>query len=206
MERDMSDNPQDRFAQANLLSAAISAGDAGEVRHLIDGGANLGQPDKHRRLPLFVAVRDGKTGIAELLLERGADVNAVVYDDERRALFYAAEYGHLDIVRLLIVSGADVNALDCHELSALAVCALVVSSKFLNAPDQARWRSEQNRNPTGHVAVAEALILAGADVNFAPKGHYTPAHFLRGTGITRLVALVDARKPLSRWRGFFGKK
>ena len=45
----------------------------------------------------------------KVLLENGADVNAVD-DDEWTALHYAARFGHVDVVKVLIQNGTDVNA------------------------------------------------------------------------------------------------
>ena len=46
--------------------------------------------------------------MTDYLITLGADVNAVVPDDET-PLINAAREGHLDIVRRLVTAGADVN-------------------------------------------------------------------------------------------------
>ena len=59
--------------------------------------------------PLHDAVSRGHKEITELLIAKGADVNA---KDKRRGtpLHNAAQQGHKEIVVLLIANGADVNA------------------------------------------------------------------------------------------------
>lgn len=51
------------------------------------------------------------TEIARLLIEKGADVNAMNYDGER-PLHIASLYGNVEIVKLLIDRGADVNCIN----------------------------------------------------------------------------------------------
>ena len=64
--------------------------------------------------PLNHASRNGHTEIAELLIAKGADVNAV--DDKGKnkftPLICASINGQLEVAKLLIAKGADVNARD----------------------------------------------------------------------------------------------
>ena len=52
------------------------------------------------------------TGIAELLIAKGADVNAKVAIWGRTPLHFAAWNGHKEVAELLIENGAEVNAKD----------------------------------------------------------------------------------------------
>ena len=61
------------------------------------------------RIPLHFAALDGLNEIVELLIAKGADVNAKS-DDGWTSLHDAASIGHNEIVELLIAKGADVNA------------------------------------------------------------------------------------------------
>jgi ankyrin repeat protein len=56
----------------------------------------------------YAAANDHKE-IAELLIEKGADLNAKDVGDGT-PLFSAVYYGHKEIVELLLANGADVNA------------------------------------------------------------------------------------------------
>jgi ankyrin repeat protein len=202
----MTETEQSR--QATILNEAITAGNLSSVWSLLDNGVNPNAPDHFGQTPMFVAVRDGQTEIVRLLLDRGVDVNAPIERVHGRGpLYYAADRGHLDVVRELLDAGAQVNVLEGHGQTPLWVCALTLANEALNVKDKQAWVSEQNAHPTGRVAVAELLIQSGADVNLAPGDAYTPAHFLRGTGISRLIGLLAGKEQRrSFWDKLLGRR
>ncbi len=94
-------------AEAQALMAATVAGDAARAKALLEAGAAVderspilgGFNDCHT--PLLVAARDGHTEIVRLLLDAGADVNAVEPTFGAVPLHKATYNGHAEIVRLL---------------------------------------------------------------------------------------------------------
>ena len=72
---------------------------------------------------LMAASQEGHLEIAQLLVERGANVNAARTDNGGTALMYASWKGHLEIVRLLLTSGADKAALAHGGWTAHSLCA-----------------------------------------------------------------------------------
>ena len=60
--------------------------------------------------------------MAEVLIQNGADVNAVD-KDKCTALHLPAEYGHVDVAKVLLQNGADVNAVDTDKDTALHYAA-----------------------------------------------------------------------------------
>ena len=67
----------------------------------IDAGADVSQKDKNGYTPLQMAVSWNRNKIAQLLLERGADVNESTQDDERTTpLQLAAEEGNDELAIL----------------------------------------------------------------------------------------------------------
>ncbi len=95
-------------ADISPLHFALYMKDEDRARSLIEGGA-----DVSRRTPLGTtllerAVDVGLKDIVELLIAKGADVNAK--DDWNWTPLHSAVYGHKDIVKLLIAKGANVNA------------------------------------------------------------------------------------------------
>ena len=95
-------------AQAGEIHEATSAGDIDRVRALLDAGTNV--DEKRLATPLYYASRDGKFEIAELLVKRGADVNAK--SRFGAPLHIASRKGHQKIVKLLLENGA--NPDDCN--------------------------------------------------------------------------------------------
>jgi uncharacterized protein len=121
-----------RGAQGMNVVNAASLGKLELVRKFLDSGAPLAslvgwavpaQPDDHwvadsARMKghvishlFYCACRNGHTGVAALLLERGADVNAKgVFGGT--GLHWAAINGHKDTVAFLVDHGADLTIRD----------------------------------------------------------------------------------------------
>lgn len=202
-------------SSVQLLTNAIIAGDLIMATALIVEGVSVHDRDATGHIPIFVAARDGKAEMVTLLASHGVDIDAPIYSDGRRPLYWAADGGHLDTVRTLLELGATIDALDSFGQTALWVCAHCIANEVLNVPDKVRWRSNQSRSPQGHTAVAEALILAGADVNIGPdtsKAGFessSAAGLIRDSGVSRLVDLLEGREKhrpkRSFWSALFGR-
>ncbi len=96
-------------ATAQILEAARN-GDASQVRALIEADPMLlGERDGDGLTPLHHAALGGHSVIAELLLDRGADISAVDAQN-RTPLHHAAFEGHAACVTLLLERGSDVTA------------------------------------------------------------------------------------------------
>ncbi len=94
------------------LMAAAGTGDLDAVNCLLDHGANAKAKTPTGFTALIGAALSGNAKVVALLLEKGADPNAVC-ELERGILQtpagVAASMGHADCLRLLMAAGADVN-------------------------------------------------------------------------------------------------
>ena len=128
-------------AQSVDLQEAVLAGDVGAVRSFIAGGADL---DEQGDLgtPLHVAALKDNAVIAAILLDAGADKEAVVERTGMRPLHVAASYDRPSVAALLLDRGAVVDA---KEVSGQTPLLLV--------------------SKTGGADVARLLLDHGADVD-----------------------------------------
>lgn len=96
------------FVDQSVADAA-GTGDMKAVQEYLD--ANPHQLDNRTLFQsnlLHIAARNGQTAIAEELLKRGSDLDALDYGGMRRtALHWACQGGHVRIVELLVDHGAN---------------------------------------------------------------------------------------------------
>ena len=124
----LSPGHQEARRSAKLLEA-VQVGDVKMAEALLDAGAEVNRRDADGITPLMQAARGERPiitdpaptdhpEVVELLIKRGADVNAKT-DSGFEALFWAARYGHVRTAKVLIDHGADVKAKDRQGLTAL---------------------------------------------------------------------------------------
>jgi ankyrin repeat protein len=173
------------------LHKAAREGDADRVRELLDAGAdvNVRNTDKQRLqyTPLHWAAYYGHLEIAEILISRGADLDAVD-PDYSTPLYLAAEEGHPKVVEFLISKGAEVN---------------VKSSRSGYTPlHRAAWGPVGMRKHLGGRTVREAdlnenyleivgmLLEKGAKVNARDNGGKTALDQAIKNGEKEIVVLL----------------
>ncbi|KAK6626945.1 hypothetical protein RUM43_003224 [Polyplax serrata] len=142
-------------------------GNAMQVRVWLDDTENdMNQGDDHELSPLHWAAKEGHSKIVELLLQRGARVNATNRGDDT-ALHLASAHGHRDIVHMLLRNKADVNFINEHGNSPLHYACF--------------W---------GYQGIAEDLVSQGGLVSLANKDGDTPLDKARGHLAKRLHELA----------------
>ena len=196
-------------ADSQPIHAAIADGDAKEVRRLIDadpGLVNVG--NEHGASPLHHAVGRGEYALVALLLDRGADVHAVVssarglggsFWTDLQAIDLAIWHGRPrdeHMIKLLLVHGAT------RDLTVAAALGDIDHVRQMLDAEPARIRETRpsGRRPlsaaieAGYDAIARLLIERGADPNWgeptAPKGRALQA--AAGAGHRGLVELLLA--------------
>ncbi|HJZ96288.1 MAG TPA: ankyrin repeat domain-containing protein, partial [Candidatus Solibacter sp.] len=114
------------------LIAATAANDMATVRLLLEKRQDVNAKDKLGVTPLINAAMNGNTKLAEILLARGAQVNAVTSPEwggkvkngniaigSFTPLLVASTYGPVDLVKLLLDSGAEVNVQEVRKMTPL---------------------------------------------------------------------------------------
>ena len=90
------------------LIIAAGAGDAEQVRALVQKGANPNALALDGWTALTMAAREGRLEAVQVLLQSGAKIDAPEGGGST-ALFWAAFYDHRDVIHLLLSKGADIN-------------------------------------------------------------------------------------------------
>jgi ankyrin repeat protein len=150
------------------------------LRRKEDETCAVNATDSNGEGSLMYAVERGHCAMAELLLDKGADVNAWsgLYGNPLQA---ASFRGHEAVVRLLLDKSADVNAHGGHFGNALyaassrgheaVVKLLLDKGANVNAQGGGYCSALRAASSGGHEAVVKLLLDKGADVN-AQGGEY----------------------------------
>lgn len=190
---------------------AVVDADPRAVSREVASGHSVDARDGHGRTPLMVAAYRGDAHIAGLLIELGADVNALdlqAYD----VLTIAAVANDLDMLRLVLSAGADPRLVTSpYEGTALiaaahlghveVVRALIAAGAPLDHINNLHWTALIEAIVLGdggadHQAVVTDLIAAGADVQISDRDGNTPLALARSYGyrdIEKLLMEAGAR-------------
>lgn len=169
------------------LSEAASDGDLETIRTLLDSGAKIRYVKPHG-YTVMIDVMHGRDiledqqliPVVRLLIERGADLNAVS-DYGESALSVASRVARFDAVGLLLEAGADHAPLEWSLLHrAVALGSFEDVRERIELGDDLSARDRWNRTPwllslqTHDVAKAELLLTSGADLNNLGRCGKTP--------------------------------
>ncbi|MEG4809998.1 ankyrin repeat domain-containing protein [Microcoleus sp. F8-D3] len=154
----------------NAVIEAIEQGDTTTVRDYLDLGISANSRVNNKNLLHFA----GSKEVAELLIAKGADVNAKgPYG--LTPLHIAAMFDRIEVAQTLIAKGADINAWGEPEFEP---CYILCTTPLF-------WA----RSPE----MAKLLIAKGADVNAKNKDGLTPLHRARSKAIAKILLAAGAK-------------
>lgn len=167
---------------ATKLAEAVEAKDAGRVRDLLASGADPNGVDQWGAPLLIRAISLGQTEIAELLISKGADVNARNRSDNGSTpLHWTAGdrvcVPNITVAKLLLAKGAEVDA----------------KTGAGNTP--LIWAAKCKEE--GAMEVAELLLQHGADLNYYGDDG-TALSAAKEEGTSSMVDMLYARGKAAR--------
>jgi ankyrin repeat protein len=183
--------------------------------HFLDKtGMDLHAKDEAGRTALYWASELGHDKILQMLVDRGADVNAQggYYGSVLRA---ASAQGHEKVVQMLLDAGADVNAQDEHYGSALRAASAQGHDKIVqmlldrgadvNVEGRHYGSALRAASAQGHDKIVQMLLDRGADVN-VEGGHYGSAlQAASARGHEKVVQmLLDRGADVNAQDGYYG--
>ena len=185
-------NASDGKFHGTALQEASAGGHEGVVQLLLAKGADINAPAREFHRAQYSSLEDhivnppagvfgrnalqeasyhGHEGVLQLLLAKGADVNA--QGQYGTALQEASYHGHEGVVQLLLAKGADVNAQgedgdalqQASDVGYQAVIRLLSAKGVgVNAPGK-YTTALQYASGRGHEGVVQLLLAKGADIN-----------------------------------------
>ena len=196
------------------LSLAAFRGHRATVEALLANGADINAGG-----PLLEALREGRVfgkktfectsclAVAELLIEKGADVNATNGVGDA-PLHIASSYGQTSIVTQLLAKGANVNGKGYVQSTPLhnatrgghlpIVEQLLAKGADVNAKDRSGARpldeAMADYAKGDRVGVAQVLIAKGADITVTDKTGKTLLHIAAANDLRPVVGSLLARQ------------
>ncbi|MEJ0038116.1 MAG: ankyrin repeat domain-containing protein [Gammaproteobacteria bacterium] len=155
---------------ASPLGEAVKLGDVEFVRALLDAGADPESPNQDNQTALMLASSVGAAKVAELLIAKGANVNAVESFRGQTALMWASAGNHPEAVEVLVTHGANIK----------------VRAKYDDWPRQMTSEPRAQFRHTGGLTAllyaaragcygcVVAMVKAGADINEPNPDGITP--------------------------------
>lgn len=211
LEKDQIRQHSSHDGNKNALHMAVERGMLWAVRQLLDytpvspdDTSLLSSTDEDGRQPLHFACLRGHRDVADLLLQRGADIDARG-NDRATPIDDACFKGHKDVVELLISRGANTQMVDKNLWSPIRTAVryenLDIVEMLLNANPANINKGDQNGETPLHVAsrngsvdIMNLLLERGADIDKPDNDRETPLHSASRCGKERSVRLLLKEK------------
>ena len=192
----------------NDLIAAIEADDAVVAGQILGSfrkhDADIDFRDSNGRTALLLATHQNAVQSAALLIDAGADVNAMDNIQDSPYLYAGAE-GRLEILRMTLDNGADLASVNRYGGTALIPAAhhghletvrlLLNTSIDIDHVNNPGWTALLEAIILGdggetYIRIVDVLIDAGADVNLADNSGVTPLSHASERGYTEIGDLL----------------
>jgi ankyrin repeat protein len=183
------------------IRSVLLDGDVIRVRELLEtyGDVVERKLDRYDWKAIHFAALSGHADVVMLLIQNGADVNAV-NKDKWTSLHLAAWKSHVEVAKLLIQNGADVNAVNKDNRMSLHFAAenghvdtvklLIQNGADVNTLGCIYKSALRTAAIHGYVKIAKLLIQGGADVHESGKNNVTILHVASSWGHADFVKLL----------------
>jgi uncharacterized protein len=182
-----------RFDHGRLGLPSELPGTGAAVEALIDAGAAVDGHPGDKETPLITAASYGDAEVAKVLIDAGADIDAVSAPDSGgvpsgTAVDHAAVFGMTEVLDVLVAAGAKI-----HSLEMAAAAGDITGWPLARFTHQSRIRALVFAADHQRLDVIDQLIEAGTPVNEADaEWERLPLHTAAGNGraasVRRLLA------------------
>jgi ankyrin repeat protein len=179
--------PIDTALSADICNS-VQQGDINKVKSMLDANPELINASNDYGTLLCIAAGRGNKEVAELLIDRGANVNEKVIriNGDFTPLYIAAWNGHKNVAELLIAKGAEVNVKTKNGWTPLHIAVwnghrdvaelLIDKGAQINAQVSSGSSVLYLAAEKGNREIVELLVAKGATVNMKNKGGFTPLY------------------------------
>ncbi len=189
------------------LHAAAAAGDTVAIERLVKAGSAIDPRDSHQRTPLHLAFHLKRAEAARLLLQLGADPNALEAQQYDIVTIASVADDPAMLKIALDGGGKASNITSPYRGTALIAAAhlghdevvrmLIAAKAPLDHVNNLHWTALIESIVLGnggkrHTATLAALVKAGANVNLADGNGATPLTLARGHGYAEMAKILEA--------------